>query len=241
MERSLLGRYRAAWVTAPIHRNTAVGHRLEVGKIDTSEALSDSTVGSFFLGSRHGSRLGFRFDQQPTHTTCNRPFTINDSRVAQQLGLIATENGAAESSTLTHEQRESHDWKSGGPVIGAQRAKTGSTLHTRWRTIQSPAKPHHHVRSPSHEPSKSRPTSVAHVRWRAGGCPVRVQLIHVSLLRSAAGVTAFLPSCPRSVPDFITLEVPIYSTSTSQLHCFGHFLLDLEASSRGLRNGQLKA
>lgn len=99
MERSLLGPYRAAWVTAPIHRNIAVGHRLEVGRIDTSEALADSTVGSF-LGSRHGSRLGFRFDQQPTHTTYNSLFTIDDSRVAQQLGSIATKNGAAENSTL---------------------------------------------------------------------------------------------------------------------------------------------
>lgn len=86
-----------------------------------------------------------------------------------------------------------------------RKAKTGSTLHKRWRTIQSPAQSQHHVRSPSHEPSKSRPTSVAHVWWRAGGCPVRVLLIHVSLLRSAAGVTAFLPSCPhlRRISTFL--------------------------------------
>lgn len=61
MERSLLGPNRAAWVTAPIHRNIAVGHRLEVGKIDTSEALADSTVGSLWgTKARKPARVPFR-------------------------------------------------------------------------------------------------------------------------------------------------------------------------------------
>lgn len=223
-----------------MHRNISVGHTLEVGKIDLSEALADSTVGSF-LGLTHGSRLGFRFDQQPTHTTCNSPLIIDDSRVARQLGFIATENGAAESSTLRHEQRDGHDWKSDGPVIGGQRAKTGSTSRTRWRTIQSPAKPQHHVRSPSHEPSNGRPTSLAHAwaasRWIPGSGSTDSCFTAPISGRCCCRPTDLLSS----VLNLIILKVPFLQTSASQIHCFRKTFFLNPKSCRGLQHGQLRS
>lgn len=76
--------------------NIPVGPSLEVGGLTRQRP---SPLGSFCaLKARKPARLPFR--RGADSHNMQLPFTFDDSRVARLLGLIATENGAAESSTF---------------------------------------------------------------------------------------------------------------------------------------------
>lgn len=94
---------------------------------------------------------GFRPGSEPTQRC---PTTSSLSSRAASHNRSGLERRKRGRHSRSPEQPESCNCKQDAPVARGPKARTGSTLLTRYRSIQSSAKEHNHVRSNNHEPRK---------------------------------------------------------------------------------------